>query len=71
MQGWKIYLLPGVAALLLLLYVLLLRSDTSEPTPEPATQGRPPLPGADAPRRAPTDEADPDPAGDRPSPAGS
>jgi hypothetical protein len=68
MQGWKIYLLPGVAALLLLLTMLSLRCDTSEPTPEPATQGRPPLPGADAPpRRAPTHEADPapDPAGHR------
>jgi hypothetical protein len=51
MKGWKVYLLPGVAALLLLFYYLVLRPDVSGTSgaDTPAEPRR--LPGADAPPR--------------------
>jgi hypothetical protein len=53
MQGWKVYLLPGVAALLVLLYYLLRADPTGLAGVD--TSERKPLPGADAPaRRAPS-----------------
>jgi hypothetical protein len=56
MKGWRIYLLPGVAALLVLFYYLAMRSDpASLGGADTPPETRPALPGANAPpRRAPT-----------------
>jgi hypothetical protein len=57
-KGWTIYLLPGIAALLLLLYYLMLgpSASVSDSTEAPA---KAPLPGANAPPRRPVADAAP------------